>query len=130
MLVKFILFLYVCVVLYICLNIIGLCEIIVELELIIDYDLRFIIEVEIRDFIVIIVIIIWMISLSLLGGEVFGIIGSVILIIMLFGFFCFIKWSFVWSILVSIMMNNNGCFLIVGKMFLKFCINKGKLNIN
>lgn len=90
LLVKFILFLYVCVVLYIYLNIIGLCEIIVELELIIDYDLRFIIEVEIRDFIVIIVIIIWMISLSLLGGEVFGIIGSVILIIMLFGFFCFI----------------------------------------
>lgn len=58
LLVKFILFLYVCVVLYIYLNIIGLCEIIVELELIIDYDLRFIIEVEIRDFIVIIVIII------------------------------------------------------------------------
>lgn len=129
MLVKFILFLYVCVVLYICLNIIGLCEIIVELELIIDYDLRFIIEVEIRDFIVIIVIIIWMISLSLLGGEVFGIIGSVILIIMLFGFFCFIKWSFVWNILVSMMMNS-GCFIIVGKMFLRFCINKGKLNIN
>lgn len=104
MLVKFILFLYVCVVLYIYLNIIGLCEIIVELELIID--LMFIIEVEIRDFIVIIVIIIWMISLSLLGGEVFRIIGSVILIIMLFGFFCFIKWIFDWNILVSMMMNN------------------------
>lgn len=129
MLVKFILFLFVCVVLYICLNIIGLCEIIVELELIIDYDLRFIIEVEIRDFIVIIVIIIWMISISLLGGEVFRIIGSVILIIMLFGFFCFIKWSFVWNILVSMMMNI-GCFIIVGKMFLRFCINKEKLNIN
>lgn len=129
MLVKFILFLFVCVVLYICLNIIGLCEIIVELELINDYDLRFIIEVEIRDFIVIIVIIIWMISISLLGGEVFRIIGSVILIIMLFGFFCFIKWIFVWNILVSMMMNI-GCFIIVGKMFLKFCVNKGKLNIN
>lgn len=115
-------FLFVCVVLYICLNIIGLCEIIVELELIID--LRFIIEVEI-----IIVIIIWMISISLLGGEVFRIIGSVILIIMLFGFFCFIKWIFVWNILVSMMMNI-GCFIIVGKMFLRFCINKGKLNIN
>lgn len=94
MLVKFILFLYVCVVLYIYLNIIGLCEIIVELELIIDYDLRFIIEVEIRDFIVIIVIIIWMISLSLLGGEVFGIIGSVILIICLDFFVLFSEFLF------------------------------------
>lgn len=94
MLVKFILFLYVCVVLYIYLNIIGLCEIIVELELIIDYDLRFIIEVEIRDFIVIIVIIIWMISISLLGGEVFGIIGSVILIICLDFFVLFSEFLF------------------------------------
>lgn len=80
-------FLFVCVVLYICLNIIGLCEIIVELELIID--LRFIIEVEI-----IIVIIIWMISLSLLGGGVFGIIGSVILIICLDFFVLFSEFLF------------------------------------
>lgn len=125
MLVKFILFLYVCVVLYICLNIIGLCEIIVELELIIDYDLRFIIEVEIRDFIVIIVIIIWMISISLLGGEVFRIIGSVILIIMLFGFFCFIS-KFLFEVYELVWW----WMIIVGKMFLRFCINKGKLNIN
>lgn len=125
MLVKFILFLFVCVVLYICLNIIGLCEIIVELELIIDYDLRFIIEVEIRDFIVIIVIIIWMISISLLGGEVFRIIGSVILIIMLFGFFCFIS-KFLFEVYELVWW----WMIIVGKMFLRFCINKGKLNIN
>lgn len=123
MLVKFILFLYVCVVLYIYLNIIGLCEIIVELELIVD--LRFFIEVEIRDFIVIIVIIIWMISISLLGGEVFRIIGSVILIIMLFGFFCFIS-KFLFEVYELVWW----WMIIVGKMFLRFCIDKGKLNIN
>lgn len=120
MLAKPISFSFACAVLYICSNITGLCETTVEPESTTDHDPRPTTEVETTT-----ATTTRTTSTSPPGGEAPRITGSVILTIMSFGFLCFIS-----KFLFEVHEPARWWTTIVGKMFPRFRINKGKLNIN